>query len=847
MSPEMNAGHAAAKSASFQEWFDRAHPQLTGAGTWLRGGELNVAPPEEYDACSLRILLVRLSTYFDTRASFTHQLLYQIAAGTRGVFPDLCYLPPQKDAALFRRDGVPWLLGTQTKRGPGAFEVIGFSLSVVQELLNLPRFIWESGLPLSKRQRLGRPEIPLLLLGGASALYSSVCWGEDPWVDAVFVGEDDQAIRRILEVCREGKARGLPKQELLAELGEIPGVLEPDGPRSVRKAMSPSLNAAEALERGPVPHLPDRMGTGHLQISEGCPCFCAFCAESWDRKPYRERSTERLLDAALRMKAAMGLEEIEISSSNFNTHSGIYRLLWDLVPLFRRVNLKSQRFDLLAHDPRLVSLLRVLGKTSITCGLEGVSPRLRHYLHKNLSDEDVRRGLEAIFASRPRELKVFLVATGLEEEQDFVALEDLLRQVGRIRDGCHAATRVIFSITPLVRFPWTPLEFEDAFPMQHYDRIIARTRQSVRRAGLEFREAADTSETWVSQVLVRASSAEVGRALLRALQETDFVYYRNVPRAFVDRFRACLRTEGCAPEELLRGHSLEESRKKPWSRIETGVKREFLWEEVERARRYEEEDYCFGRNWTRAKCHQCGACSPEQMADLLRSPHAPPPALDAFRQRVRAAEQDREAVRFWVRAAQGARGLPRRALGVALARALLLTERGWTSAYRGYGGAYFDQEDEAVWLEGEDVLTLFWTRSAVGPLAEAAARTSFVAAVNRELGSWGEWLGLAPSSWAPTRILVRSPFAPSPDGYLKALGIRFTLRRSAEGGYQLELSPASLKKGVLSHWSWRPLPGGEVETTIVPGPKFRPDLFLRQGFELPEAGEWVRARATVFG
>jgi len=152
-----------------------------------------------------------------------------------------------------------------------------------------------------------------------------------------------------------------------------------------------------------------------------------------------------------------------------------------------------------------------------------------------------------------------------------------------------------------------------------------------------------------------------------------------------------------------------------------------------------------------------------------------------------------------------------------------------------------------VWLEGEEVLTLLWSRSLVGAVHEAATRPSFVAEVNRELGSWGEWLGLAPSGWAPQRILVRSPFAPSPDGYLKPLGIRFTLRKVTEGSYRLELSPASLRKGVLSEWSWRTLAGGEFEMTLVPGPKFRPEMFLRRGFRLPQAGEWVRIRATVFG
>ena len=105
-------------------------------------------------------------------------------------------------------------------------------------------------------------------------------------------------------------------------------------------------------------YLADQLGSSHLQISEGCPCFCSFCAESWDRKPYRERRSDVLLRVARNLKAGMGLDEIDIYSFNFNMHSDLYQVLWDLVPLFRRIGLKSQRFDLLAHDPLMIEFLQ---------------------------------------------------------------------------------------------------------------------------------------------------------------------------------------------------------------------------------------------------------------------------------------------------------------------------------------------------------------------------------------------------------------------------------------------------------------------------------------------------------
>ena len=71
-------------STDFHDWYERVYPQLSGHGLWLRGGEPQTLPPEQYDCRSFRVLLARLSTYQDTAESFTHATLYAIALGWPG-------------------------------------------------------------------------------------------------------------------------------------------------------------------------------------------------------------------------------------------------------------------------------------------------------------------------------------------------------------------------------------------------------------------------------------------------------------------------------------------------------------------------------------------------------------------------------------------------------------------------------------------------------------------------------------------------------------------------------------------------------------------------------------------
>jgi hypothetical protein len=142
----------------YTDWFNSVYPELSAQGAWLRGGELNTLPKQTWEQRPFRVLWTRLSTYYDTGYSFTHQLLYQLSAALPGVYPDLCTLPPRADLERFRQDGLPWLLGSQSKRGPFDFDLIAFSNSIQQELINLPSFLARStrrcsgmGIPRSTR------------------------------------------------------------------------------------------------------------------------------------------------------------------------------------------------------------------------------------------------------------------------------------------------------------------------------------------------------------------------------------------------------------------------------------------------------------------------------------------------------------------------------------------------------------------------------------------------------------------------------------------------------------------------------------------------------------------------
>src|SRR5690606_32854458 len=196
--------------------------------------------------------------------------------------------------------------------------------------------------------------------------------------------------------------------------------------------------------------------------------------ESFDTKPYRENPVDAVVANALKLKRDMGLEGIDLFSFNFNFYQDLYPLLEALAKNFSAICLKSQRFDMIARDPAILDYLRAVGKGSLTFGMEGISVRIRKYLQKGLDEPDLREALGSVLKRPLRELKVFMIATGLEEEEEYIEFEAFVKALPGIMRSSSYRPRVVFSATPLVRFPWTPLEFAPAFTPEVYSKVTRR-------------------------------------------------------------------------------------------------------------------------------------------------------------------------------------------------------------------------------------------------------------------------------------------------------------------------------------------------------------------------------------
>ncbi|NLI75232.1 MAG: hypothetical protein GX442_02170 [Candidatus Riflebacteria bacterium] len=534
--------------AAILAWCEGNRRSLSGHGLWFLGGEPNTQNPAGFAAARLRVLIVRLSEYTEVAAGITHSYLHQMAAGVEGVFVDLAYLPPAPDEKRMRQAGIPLLVGTGSKRPPADFEVIAISNSVVQELVNLPALLAHSGIPLSREARVAAGA-PFLLLGGSNSSVGAILHGPvgkaeggEGLVDGVIVGDGEGAFPRLLELVRD--MPGAARVEVLARLRrEVPGFYDPaayrheyaagrlarivpapGAPFPVRANRADLARPETGFVQGPIFYHDPTAGASHVLVTAGCPFFCSFCKESWEQKPYRERPVEAVAADALRLKANLGLSEIAPMTFNLNTYSGLLPMLAGFDGWFGRVALKSQRFDAIARDPALLERQLEAGKRTYTCAMEGISDRLRSLLQKNLPEAVLRKGFQELFRRNIRQMKVFVIITGWEEEADFAEFGGLLEGLKKQMESLRGKPQLTFSFAVLFRPPRTPLQ---AMPRsggeERLASLLARGLAVTRKAGFEARVSAGPSDALVSEWLAYGDRRDTA-ALVDASVERGFRY-----------------------------------------------------------------------------------------------------------------------------------------------------------------------------------------------------------------------------------------------------------------------------------------------------------------------------------
>jgi radical SAM family uncharacterized protein len=435
------------------------------------------------------------------------------------------------------------------------------------------------------------------------------------------------------------KAEGMPggRRELLLRLARTGGVYVPslydvdylpDG-RIQRVAPRPeatgvpwrvSKHTVMDLDAWPYPKQPlvplaesvhERMS---VEIFRGCTRGCRFCQAGMITRPVRERSITGIGEMVERGLAATGFEEVGLLSLSSADHSEIADITKGLADRYEGtetgLSLPSTRVD--AFNIDLANELTRNGRRSgLTFAPEGGSERIRKVINKMVSEEDLINTVAAAYGAGWRQVKLyFMCGLPTETDEDVLQIAELAKKVietGRQVSG-RRDIRCTVSIGGFVPKPHTPFQWCGQLGAEETDARLEKLRDAIRsdkRYGSSIGFRYHDGKPGIVEGLLSRGDRRVGR-VIEAVWRDGGRFDGWSEHFSYERWMRCAESAlADLPVDVAWYTTRErgESEVLPWDHIDSGLDKEWLWDDWQDALDETEVDDC---RWT--PCFDCGVC-----------------------------------------------------------------------------------------------------------------------------------------------------------------------------------------------------------------------------------------------
>ncbi len=638
-----------------QSVFRRLEPLLEQVSKPIQyvGGELN-STVKDWDVAgdgTVRWALMYPDAYEVGVPNQGVMILYEVlnerpdalAERTYAVWPDL--------EALMREHDVPQFT-VDAHRAVGDFDLFGLSFSTELGYTNMLTALDLAGIPLHAVDR--DDTHPIVVAGGHAAFNPETI---ADFVDAAVVGDGEEAVLAITDIVGAWKREGMPggRREVLLRLARTGGVYVPafydvsylpDG-RIQRIAPSPDApgvpwrvakHTVMDLDAWPYPKQPlvplaesvhERMS---VEIFRGCTRGCRFCQAGMITRPVRERSITGIGEMVERGLAATGFEEVGLLSLSSADHSEIADVAKGLADRYEGTNtglsLPSTRVD--AFNIDLANELTRNGRRSgLTFAPEGGSERLRKVINKMVSEDDLIRTVAAAYGAGWRQVKLyFMCGLPTETDEDVLQIAEMAKRVidtGREVSG-RRDIRCTVSIGGFVPKPHTPFQWAAQLGAEETDARLDKLRLAIRSdrryaSAIGFRY--HDGKPGIVEGLLSRGDRRVGR-VIEAVWRDGGRFDGWSEHFSYDRWMAAAERE-LAPFGVdvawYTTREREESEVLAWDHIDSGLDKEWLWQDWLEALDETEVDDC---RWT--PCFDCGVCPQMGTCDRDRAHRQDAPA-----------------------------------------------------------------------------------------------------------------------------------------------------------------------------------------------------------------------------
>ena len=567
-----------------------------------------------FEDAKVRFAMAFPDKYEIGASNLGHRVLYEAISSVDGALCDRVYAPEPDCKAVLEEMSIP-LYGLESKFPLNEFDFIGFSLQYELCYTTVLGMLKMAQIPIKSADRTETN--PIILAGGPCA------FNPEPmkdFIDAFLIGDGEETCREIAKTFINLKNKG--KKEVLSAISTIDGVYVPQihNGVTINKRIY-DFNIESAPKIHPVPFSTSVHDRAVVEIRRGCGRMCRFCQPGHVNLPIRERKAADIIKTTKELVKNTGYDEFSLLSLSSNDYTNIEAVLEELTCYFKTkkvsASLPSQRID--RFNIRLSNLVKDVRKTTITLAPEAGSQRMRDVINKNLTEEQIVNTTLECYKNGYDTIKFyFILGLPTETLEDIDEMLDLLNKIRyrakliKNENGFKHDLKLNCTLSIFVPKPFTPFQWCGQDSMETLNEKIRYIKEHpVKGVRIKIH---DKYISQIEAVLTRADSS-IGNYIEQLHNAGCYL------DAWDDYFNRELWAEiaskcGISLENLAQ-KAYKTDEKLPWDFINTGIKKEWLINEYNKALASTSSVPC------ETKCSNCGICPEFKVKKVLDAPYEP--------------------------------------------------------------------------------------------------------------------------------------------------------------------------------------------------------------------------------
>lgn len=513
------------------------------------------------------------------------------------------------------------LYGLESMMPLHEYDFVGFTLQYEMSFSNILNMLALGKISLRSASR--KEDEPFVMAGGPCA------YNPEPladFIDLFVIGEAEEVILKIMAAHRAWKKTGGNRHDFLKMAAQIEGVYVPafytvsydqstgvitdftpivsEAPATIRKQFIEDLDQAYFPDKIVVSYTETVHDRISYEIFRGCGRGCRFCQAGMIYRPTREKTLTTIQSRIKALIKTTGYDEVSLSSLSTGDYSEIEALIKNLVCDDETgkvsISLPSLRIDSLSIE--MLEEIQKVRKAGLTLAPEAGTQRMRDVINKGVTEENLIDTVKTAFEKGWGHVKLyFMIGLPGETLEDIEGIADLGQKVVDAyykidRESRNKSLKVVLSASSFVPKPFTPFQWMGQNSPEEFKNKQRHLKASIKERKISY-SWQDSGVSYLEAVFARGDR-RLGLVLEKAHQLG--CRFDGWGEYFdLQKWSEAFESVGIDPDfYALRNRDFDEIL--PWDFIDTGVTKEFLKAEAEKAEAALTTPFC------PENCSNCG-------------------------------------------------------------------------------------------------------------------------------------------------------------------------------------------------------------------------------------------------